>query len=391
MVGSPLCRLLSLLPRREPAEGRPPEKILVTLLSEMGSLVLAQPMFARLRKKYPEAVIFILMFEKNRHCLEVLDLVPPDCVMTIRGDSLMALAGDSLRVLRRLRREQVDTVIDCELFSRISSIYTFLSGASRRVGFHPHTQEGLYRGSFINRRVLYNPSHHMARQFINLAEAVDSTTVPCGKRVVDEQIDRLAPVIPREAESAHFRLRLLDAFPGILDRPLVLLYPSGGPLPVRAWPLENFRQVAVDLLDKGYGIGIIGLPADKPLAEKLTLGIDGGGCFDLTGYTRNVRELVLLLHLAALLITNDGGPGHFAALTPVPSIILYGPETPRLYSPIDPKATTLHAAFSCAPCLSAYNHRNSPCDGDNLCLKSIRPEQVLTKARQVLETTRPPT
>lgn len=39
---------------------------------------------------------------------------------------------------------------------------------------------------------------------------------------------------------------------------------------------------------------------------------------------------MVLFHLAALLITNDGGPGQFAALTPVPVIIFFGPETPAL-------------------------------------------------------------
>jgi hypothetical protein len=41
--------------------------------------------------------------------------------------------------------------------------------------------------------------------------------------------------------------------------------------------------------------------------------------------------------------------------------------------------------LACAPCLTAYNHRNSPCDGDNVCLKLIRVEDVLEKAREVLE------
>ena len=49
---------------------------------------------------------------------------------------------------------------------------SFLSGAPVRVGFHRHTQEGLYRGDFINCPVLYNPYQHISQQFINLAEAI---------------------------------------------------------------------------------------------------------------------------------------------------------------------------------------------------------------------------
>ena len=66
-VGVPLCRMLSLLPRaRDRAEGAPPpKKILVILLSEMGSLVLAQPMFSRLRERHPEASFHALVFQNN--------------------------------------------------------------------------------------------------------------------------------------------------------------------------------------------------------------------------------------------------------------------------------------------------------------------------------------
>ncbi|MGH8475422.1 MAG: glycosyltransferase family 9 protein, partial [Methylococcales bacterium] len=87
---------------------------------------------------------------------------------------------------------------------------------------------------------------------------------------------------------------------------------------------------------------------------------------------------------AVLLITNDGGPGQFAAMTPIPTIILFGPETPALYGSHSPNAHFFYSGLSCSPCLTAYNHRNSPCDGDNQCLKRISPEQVLAKAREMI-------
>ncbi len=92
-----------------------------------------------------------------------------------------------------------------------------------------------------------------------------------------------------------------------------------------------------------------------------------------------------IFHFASILITNDGGPGHFAAMTPMPAITLYGPETPLLYGPLSKNTVNLYANVSCSPCLTAYNHRNSPCDGDNVCLKLIKPEQVLAKAYKMLQ------
>jgi hypothetical protein len=72
-------------------------------------------------------------------------------------------------------------------------------------------------------------------------------------------------------------------------------------------------------------------------------------------------------------------------MTPIPSMIFYGPETPTLYGSMNESAINFYLNFSCSPCVTAYNHRKSPCDGDNLCLKNIQPEEVLAKALEILE------
>ncbi len=381
IVGSAICRLLSLLPRREPPAGSGrPQRILVIILSEMGSLALARPMFETIKQNYPAASVSVLMFARNREFLELLDLVPAGNIMTIRDSSLPAMALDSISVLRRMRRQKIDTVIDCELFSRISSIYSFLSGARIRVGFHPHTQEGLYRGSYINRPVPYNPYRHISQQFVTMAEAIESDQVPKSKRLAGANNYQLPPVRVTPEEMESFTARLHNDFPAIANRKLVLLYPGGGLLPIRAWPVDKYCRVAADFIQKGYAVGIIGLTGDKETAAKILAFCDSARCIDLTGYTRTVREVIVLFNLAALLITNDGGPGHFAALTPVPFIIFYGPETPVLYAPLDVKARIFYVPLGCSPCLTAYNHRESPCDGNNLCLQAIRVKEVLASA-----------
>ena len=141
----------------------------------------------------------------------------------------------------------------------------------------------------------------------------------------------------------------------------------------------------MDLVAKGYVVGIIGMKEDAPLAEVISSSCQSRHCIDLTGYTRTIMELITLFHSASLLITNDGGPGHFASLTPIPTIIFFGPETPALYAPLDEKAVSLYVPLPCSPCVTAYNHRNSPCDGNNACLKAIHPEEVFQKACDLLQ------
>jgi ADP-heptose:LPS heptosyltransferase len=386
VAGKLICRLLSWIYclRRKPTPPVEFQKVLIILLSEMGSLVLAYPMFRAIKAKHPDSSIYVLLFEKNREVLELLDVMPKENILTLNDASMKTFARDSVRVLRIVRSTGFDAVIDCELFARVSSIFSFFAGAPVHVGFHPYTQEGLYRGSFINRPVMYNPYHSITQQFLTMVEALDSDTVPTAKRVVVPKTIAAPSIAFEEEEIREMAERLYGDFPGIEKKTLVLIYPSGGILPIRAWPMDNYSTLTKALLGDGHAVAVIGLETDKGLAEQIASDCSSADCIDLTGYTRSVRELLILFHLASLLITNDGGPGQFAAMTPIPSIIFYGPETPALYGALSSKAYFFYLSLSCSPCLTAFNHRNSPCDGDNQCLKRIGPEQVYTKAKEML-------
>lgn len=390
LAGVPICALLSLFERLRlffrgtPPLISPPRRILIILLSEMGSLVLAHPMFMRLKQKYPDASLHIMMFRKNREVLDLLGVIPEENVLTINDGVLTEFAADSLKNIRKMRAMKFDVVIDCELFSRVSSIFSYLSGAPTRVGFHPHTQEGLYRGSFINRPVLYNPYRHLSRQFLTMVSAIESRAVPTSKEVSEIEVKNPPMLDFPGDELQRITSQLHADFPRIQEKKLVLVYPGGGILPIRAWPLENYLHLCKSLLGDGYAIGVIGLKDDKALAQSVVEHCQSEYCVNLAGYTKSVRHLLAIFHRASLLVTNDGGPGQFAALTPVPSLIFFGPETPQLYSSLSNNAHYFYSALSCSPCLTAYNHRSSPCDGDNQCLKQIMPEQVLAKAREVL-------
>ena len=293
---------------------------------------------------------------------------------------------DIWRLRATLRRLPLDVVIDCELFSRISALLSYLSGAPLRVGFTPHTQEGLYRGSFINRAIPYNPYQHISKQFLSLVDALESAGMPRNKAAPIREIpDDTGLRVPFEpARLQDYRQKMLADFPALQGRRIVLIYAGGGLLPERAWPAAHYAQVARGLCQAGHAVGLIGLRDDAPLARELQTRVQSELCLNLTGYTRSIDQLLMLFHGADLLITNDGGPGHFASLTPIRTLVFFGPETARLYGPLGPRAKVLESGLACSPCLSAYNHRETFCDGDNQCLKRIGADLVLADALATL-------
>ena len=391
-VGQVLCSVVSVWARLsgglKPASTLPsePKNILVILLSEMGSIVLAGPMFAALRQRYPTATLHVLQLKRNQEVAKLLQLAHPEHFHSLNDRSGTELIQDIWRVVRTMRQLKLDAVIDCELFSRISSLMAYLVGAPVRVGFTPHTQEGLYRGGYINHAIPYNPYQHITRQFLSLVDALQDTSEPRNKAAAIRPL----PTQPElsvdftKTELAAYRQKLLADHPTLTGRKIVLLYAGGGLLPERAWPMEHYARVARGLCDAGHAVGLIGLSEDAALAKALTAKIASPQCADLTGYTRSIRELLMLFHAAQLLITNDGGPGHFASLTPIRTFAFFGPETARLYGPLGPRASTYESGIACSPCLSAYNHRKTFCDGDNQCLKRIAPDPVLDDALKAL-------
>ncbi len=374
---------------RAPARlGDTPKNILVILLSEMGSIVLAGPMFAQLRRQYPGAAIHILQLKKNQEVSKLLQLTQPECMHSLDDSSGGSLVRDILKVSLAMRRLGLDAVVDCELFSRVSALLSFSTGAPVRVGFTPHTQEGLYRGSFINHAIPYNPYQHISKQFLSLVDALHSAgSTPRNKaapiRALPIDTELSVDFTPAELKTYH--AKLASDHPVTVGKKMVLMYAGGGILPERAWPAEHYARVAQGLCRAGFSVGLIGLKDDAQLAKDLIAKIAHAACIDLTGYTRSIRELLMLFHAAQLLITNDGGPGHFATLTPIQTMVFFGPETGKLYGPLGSRNTVIESGIACSPCLSAYNHRLTFCDGDNQCLKRIAPDPVLADALAFLQ------
>jgi hypothetical protein len=63
--------------------------------------------------------------------------------------------------------------------------------------------------------------------------------------------------------------------------------------------------------------------------------------------------------------------------------VLFGPETPALYGSIG-NSIAITANLACSPCVSAANHRKTPCQ-DNVCMQAITVAQVLEKVTLQLD------
>jgi ADP-heptose:LPS heptosyltransferase len=393
-VGIPLVFLVTVFDRfrrltrlATSPVGRP-RNILFIQLAEMGTMVVAYPSLRKARELYPDATLHFLCFTQVRPSVEILEIIPDGNIITIDAHSARSFVRDTLLFLWRARRRGIDTVINMEAFVRYSSLLSYLSGACRRVGFHRFNAEGMYVGDLLTHKVLHNGHIHAAHTFLDLVHALGAPPdeVPRVKRPISMDCLDVWKITTGASEAAEAwrKLRAISADIGPESKLVVLNPNASARFPMRRLPLESFVELGRSLLeDPDVFVLITGVADDRSDAQDLCTRLGSRRVLDLTGRT-TLTELLHLFDLAHVLVTNDSGPAHFAALTRIHVVVFFGPEIPGRYRPLTASLDAIHTGYSCSPCIGPLNQRLSPCN-DNLCLKSIDIEEISTLVRSRLE------
>ena len=391
-VGIPLTFISTLILKLVWWLGRqtqtPVKKILFIELSEMGSTIIADPAMQYAKNKF-NAELYFVIFSKNKPSLDLLNSIPQQNIFTLREDSLFTLAYDAIRFLFWCRKNQIDTAIDLELFSRVSALLTGFSGANKRVGFHNFHGEGLYRGDMLTHKVLYNPHMHIAKNFMALIHPLETNQdeQPYSKIIIREEDIKLRQVEYSDEQKEYVRNVVAKCYPDYQPdtHELILINPNASDLlPQRRWPKENFIELMKRIAWQ-YPHALIlitGAPNEREEAETLRQQVNHERCINFAGQLK-LLEMPILYSIAKLMVTNDSGPGHFSAITPLKTFVLFGPETPALYGSLG-NSTPIYAGLACSPCVSAANHRKTPCT-DPVCMRMITVDEVFAQVEHELQ------
>ncbi len=350
-------------------------KILLVRLRLVGDVVFTTPAVRALRRRYPDAHIAYVVEEEaaavvrgNPHLDEVIVIPGPRARGRLRSDLSLTL---------RLRRTRFDLAIDFHGGPR-SSLLTWLSGATTRIGYEVSGRSWMYTTCVPRPRAL-RPRHSVVSQW--------DVLTPLGISPPDVETDALEMLEdPVAAASVDQRL----AAAGVREAdPIVVVHVSAGN-PFRRWPAASFvdlvcRLVAADprrrvILTSGPSdasakAGIASAARDRLPAEQQPA-IVRCGEFDLA-------ELRSLIGRAALYIGGDSGPLHVAGTTGVPVVGLYGPTLPVRSQPYRGARFFGAAAevqgLSCRPC-----DQRHCIPGDFRCLTGISAEAVAMLAESLM-------
>ena len=125
------------------------------------------------------------------------------------------------------------------------------------------------------------------------------------------------------------------------DARVVALHAGSGGAAKR-WPPRLFAAVADGLRSMGYWPLLIEGPQDAVVTAEVIATVSG----EAPAITRglSVGALASLLRRCAAYLGNDSGVTHLAALVGVPTVALFGPSDPALWSPIGERVAVVRSA-----------------------------------------------
>lgn len=329
------------------------QKIIVRFPNWLGDLVMAQPVLKALKEAYPASELTVLMKDAFRPLLKY----DPDLARA------WALEETSFE---RLQKERFD--LGVLLTNSFSSAWLFFKGKVKtRLGYRSDL-----RSPFLNLKV-YFPKK-MEHQIISYQRLLFNLKFPFAFAVPSFYVKK------EEKDQALQTLLNLGYQEG---KKIIAFAPFAAFGGAKCWPIENYLLLAEKLAQKGFFIVFLG-------EKKLPLGLQKKysaqnffaheNILDLTGKTE-LRDLMVFLDLADLVLTNDSGPMHLAAALKKEQIAIFGSTNPALSGPFyNSKAKVLYKKFSCSPC---YKRE---CPKKQFCLQQITVEEVLNKIINKLKT-----
>ena len=393
-VGIPLCFFASFWPWNKSRvdssvpfkTGTPPPSDIIVFIgiAEIGALVVAYPAIEEARKQFPKSRICFITATAGVQTLELMGFEEED-ILLLETDSIKNLLQGLLKIRTHFKEERVSAVV-LEPFARFSTLLSAWIGASQRIGCYRFLNEGVYLGNLLTHRLVYNSHLHASQTYFAMTKALNDqgSTEPLLKETIAPQIrNRLKISIPEKEQQALWT-RLQSKCPGKKFIKIILINANTSDIiPLRKWPLENFVELGKQLLENSkITVVLTGGPDEQDACAELAKKINSERVINFAGET-SFKELITLYSISDLLITNDSGPVHFASTTEIPIVALFGPETPKIFGPMSPKAKVISLELACSPCISVFNQKKSSCS-DNQCMKQISVQMVVKETQKIL-------
>jgi ADP-heptose:LPS heptosyltransferase len=293
---------------------------------------------------------------RNRNLLKEIDCI--DEIVVVNDSGMVAMSASMASLAFRFLKKKPDLYFDLEVYSWLSTFIAAVSFSRRTFG--------LYRESSAIRKPVYSGFCLFGKDTVT--DSYEALAKLAGVSTIQQPLYSFPAVQPAKRKN-YF-----------------LVNPNASDLRLeRRWPAEKFARLITSLLEiyPEYDVVVTGSASEKNLVDS----VSAEAAVSFPGRVHNLcgrlseKEFIGIVAGCKMMLTNDSGPMHLAMALQRPMVALFGPGDPAQYAFPD-NARVLYKKISCSPCV--HLHPQSPCNGDNQCMKLISTSEVLETCRSLL-------
>jgi heptosyltransferase-2 len=322
-----------------------PFRILIRASNWLGDAVMSVPAVRAIKAGRPDAHVTVVT---PANLAPVWKLVPEvDEIVSLESKSLF----HAVRLIERAPKFDVAVLFPNSL--RVA-LEAWLSDIPRRVGYRGHFRAWLLNQIVPDRRKR-GPLEHQSLRYLRLARELGAD----------------------EGEMFNAQRAIVDQPSTINHQPLLGLCPGAEYGPAKRWLPDRFTEVASTIAaQQQIKWVLLGTAKDADVGAQIATAL-GENCLNRIGQT-TVEQLIEELRACRLLLTNDTGTMHLAALLGVPTVAIFGSTEPALTGPIGKGHIVLRHHVECSPCFLRE------CPIDFRCMKAIGVEEVRDAVMSIL-------
>jgi lipopolysaccharide heptosyltransferase II len=322
-----------------------PFRILIRSSNWLGDAVMSVPAVRAIKKGRPDAHVTIAAPEKIAPMWKLIPEV--DAIIPLPDNSLVAV----VQLLRQAMPFDVSILFPNSLRVALESR---LSGIPETIGYRGHSRSWVVNQIVREPRKPGPPEHHSLR-FLRIARE-------CGAETEKTSNVQLPGVYQ----------------PSRIEHQLKIgLCPGAEYGAAKRWMPEGFAEAAAKISAQSSAQWILfGTKNDAAVGQQIATAI-GDHCINRIGQT-TLDQLIDELRQCRLLLTNDTGTMHLAALLGVPVVAIFGSTEPRLTGPLGNGHIVLRHHVECSPCFLRE------CPIDFRCMKAVTAAEVVDAVTSML-------
>jgi heptosyltransferase-3 len=353
----------------------PPRNILVIQLGDIGDVVLATASFRALKDHLPDVRVHALV-RKGCGALVAADPNLSGIFESRRGGGKLSdVVRENLALLRSLRAERFDLVIDLRTGDR-SAILAQLARGTEKVAY---AGDGAFWRRFIFTRLFDRlavappPAHPGADQSLRVLRAAGF------------DVGNFLPQLHVSGETDAAAVEILSAA-GIPPGTRFVTINPFSRWKYKEWGYDRWAEVIATLGER-HEVPSVLIGSEEESGEAAEILRKAGGAGRSIAGKTSLGELAAVLRRSALHLGVDSAAPHMASALGTPTLTIFGPSDWRAWVLPDDLHRVVAPDMPCVPC----NMEGCDRKGRSICLEELPAENVLHAAGEILRAAAPGT